>query len=60
MQLADFSQPLKGHCPHYALLGLIQAPGFAGGYDYSEFFLVYSSSSSTVVKHSPVTVSAQP
>ena len=27
------SGPLEGRCPHYALLGLTQAPGFAGGPD---------------------------
>ena len=27
------SRPLEGRCPYYALLGLTQAPGFAGGPD---------------------------
>ena len=27
------SWPLEGRCPYYALLGLTQAPGFAGGPD---------------------------
>ncbi len=27
------SWPLEGRCPYYALLGLTQAPGFAGGSD---------------------------
>ena len=27
------SGPLEGRCPYYALLGLTQAPGFAGGPD---------------------------
>ena len=26
--------PLEGRCLYYALLGLTQAPGFAGGHDY--------------------------
>ena len=25
--------PLEGRCLYYALLGLTQAPGFAGGHD---------------------------
>ena len=29
------SWPLEGRCPYYALLGLTQAPGLAGGHDYS-------------------------
>src|SRR5699024_8549462 len=34
------SWPLEGRCPYYALLGLTQAPGFAGGHDlYSETVL---------------------
>ena len=28
------SWPLEGRCPYHALLGLSQAPGFAGGPDY--------------------------
>ena len=28
------SGPLEGRCPYYALLGLTQAPGFAGGPDW--------------------------
>ena len=28
------SWPLEGRCLYYALLGLTQAPGFAGGPDY--------------------------
>lgn len=28
------SWPLEGRCPYYALLGLTQAPGFAGGSDF--------------------------
>lgn len=28
------SWPLEGRCPYYALLGLTQAPGLAGGPDY--------------------------
>lgn len=27
------SWPLEGRCLYYALLGLTQAPGFAGGHD---------------------------
>ena len=27
--------PLEGRCLYYALLGLTQAPGFAGGHDFS-------------------------
>ena len=30
------SWPLEGRWPYYALLGLTQAPGFAGGHDYLE------------------------
>ena len=29
------SWPLEGRCPYYALLGLTQAPGFAGGPDWN-------------------------
>ena len=29
------SWPLEGRCPYDALLGLSQAPGFAGGPDYA-------------------------
>ena len=28
------SRPLEGLCLYYALLGLSQAPGFAGGHDF--------------------------
>ena len=28
------SWPLEGRCLYYALLGLTQAPGFAGGHDF--------------------------
>ena len=28
------SWPLEGRCPYYALLGLTQAPGLAGGPDW--------------------------
>lgn len=31
------SWPLEGRCLYYALLGLTQAPGFAGGPDWSGF-----------------------
>ena len=30
------SWPLEGRCPYYALLGLTQAPGLAGGPDLCE------------------------
>ena len=30
------SWPLEGRCPYYALLGLTQAPGLAGGPDYTK------------------------
>ena len=33
MQSANLSGPLKGLRPYHALLGLTQAPGFAGGFD---------------------------
>ncbi len=42
MQSANLSGPLKGCCPNNALLGLTQAPGLAGGFDFrliSESFL---------------------
>ena len=29
------SWPLEGRCPYYALLGLTQAPGLAGGPDFT-------------------------
>lgn len=34
MQSANLSGPFRG-CLYYALLGLPQATGLAGGYDYS-------------------------
>ena len=34
MQSADLSGPLKGLRPYNALLGLTQASGFAGGFDF--------------------------
>ena len=38
-----YSGPLEGHCPYYALLGLTQAPGFAGGPDLRlDFAQMYS------------------
>ena len=37
-----YSQPLEGHCLYYALLGLSQAPGLAGGYDYGDLSLSQS------------------
>ena len=36
------SWPLEGRCPYYALLGLTQAPGFAGGHDYIAVFWWYA------------------
>ena len=33
------SWPLEGRCPYYALLGLTQAPGFAGGHDWTVLFV---------------------
>jgi hypothetical protein len=34
MQSANLSGPLKGLRPYHALLGLTQASGFAGGFDF--------------------------
>ena len=34
MQSADRFGPLKGLCPYKALIGLTQATGLAGGFDY--------------------------
>ncbi len=43
MRSANLFGPLKGLCPHKALIGLTQASGLAGGFDLSEqlvqFFL---------------------
>ena len=33
------SWPLEGRCLYYALLGLTQAPGFAGGPDFALMYL---------------------
>ena len=33
MQSANLFGPLKGLCPHKALIGLTQASGLAGGFD---------------------------
>lgn len=35
MQSANLFGPLKGLCPHKALIGLTQASGLAGGFDFS-------------------------
>ena len=35
MQSADRFGPLKGLCPYKALIGLTQATGLAGGFDYT-------------------------
>ena len=37
MQSANLFGPLKGLCPHKALIGLTQASGLAGGFDYVAF-----------------------
>ena len=37
MQSANLSGPFRG-CLYYALLGLPQATGLAGGYDFLELF----------------------
>ena len=34
MRSANLFGPLKGHCPYKALIGLTQASGLAGGFDY--------------------------
>lgn len=34
MQSANLFGPLKGLCPHKALIGLTQASGLAGGLDW--------------------------
>ena len=34
MQSADRFGPIKGLCPYKALIGLTQATGLAGGFDY--------------------------
>ena len=36
MQSADRFGPLKGLCPYKALIGLTQATGLAGGFDFDE------------------------
>ena len=35
MRSANLFGPLKGLCPHKALIGLTQASGLAGGFDFS-------------------------
>lgn len=42
MQLANLSGPFRG-CLYYALLGLPQATGLAGGYDFSAEEVLISS-----------------
>ena len=37
MQSANLFGPLKGLCPHKALIGLTQASGLAGGFDFNYF-----------------------
>lgn len=32
------TMPLKGYCPHKALIGLTQASGLAGDFDYRQLF----------------------
>ena len=39
MQSANLSGPFRG-CLYYALIGLPQATGLAGGYDFSEKHLL--------------------
>ena len=34
MRSANLFGPLKGLCPHKALIGLTQASGLAGGFDF--------------------------
>ena len=34
MQTANLSGPLKGYCLYKALIGLTQASGLAGNYDF--------------------------
>ena len=36
MRSANLFGPLKGHCPYKALIGLIQASGLAGGFDFGK------------------------
>ena len=38
MRSANLFGPLKGLCPHKALIGLTQASGLAGGFDYQKVF----------------------
>ena len=38
MQSANLFGPLKGLCPHKALIGLTQASGLAGGLDFKPFY----------------------
>lgn len=47
MQSANLSGPFRG-CLYYALLGLPQATGLAGGYDYYREELTASSSAPSV------------
>ena len=35
MRSANLFGPLKGLCPHKALIGLTQASGLAGGFDFT-------------------------
>ena len=35
MRSANLFGPLKGLCPHKALIGLTQASGLAGGFDFA-------------------------
>ena len=37
MQSANLSGPLKGRCLYKALIGLTQASGLAGGFDFDQF-----------------------
>ena len=37
MRSANLFGPLKGLCPHKALIGLTQASGLAGGFDLNSF-----------------------
>ena len=41
MQSANLSGPFRG-CLYYALIGLPQATGLAGGYDLCKAYLLYT------------------
>ena len=42
MRSANLFGPLKGHCLYKALIGLTQASGLAGGFDFRGLFKYFS------------------